>query len=120
MILWQQIEEPIVINPGQIVLVPTGVKMALNRKVECQIRPRSGLAFKHGISLVNTPGTIDADYRGEIKCIMINHGSEPFVITRGMRIAQGIINEVLHAEFFKRESLDETERGVGGFGHTGN
>ena len=113
------IQEDIVIKPGQRYLVPTGLSIQLPVGYEAQIRPRSGLAIKHGISLVNTPGTIDSDYRGEVKIIMINHGSEDFVIHRGDRIAQMVIAPVTHGMFVMSDSLDATDRGVGGFGSTG-
>lgn len=113
------VQEDIVIKPGQRYLVPTGLSIQLPVGYEAQIRPRSGLAIKHGISLVNTPGTIDSDYRGEVKIIMINHGSEDFVIHRGDRIAQLVIAPVTHGMFAMSDSLDATDRGVGGFGSTG-
>ncbi len=110
---------PLTLKPGERALVPTGLAIALPDGYEAQIRPRSGLAIKHGISMVNTPGTIDADYRGEIRVILINHGSEPFTINRGERIAQMIIAPVTRVEIVQVEDLDETDRGAGGFGHTG-
>jgi len=113
------IERPIELLPGTRALVPTGLRIALPPGYEAQIRPRSGLALKHGISLVNTPGTIDADYRGEIKVILINHGEEPFRIERGDRIAQIIFAPVIRAVWRPVRALDETLRGGGGFGHTG-
>ncbi|MBR5927422.1 MAG: dUTP diphosphatase [Spirochaetia bacterium] len=113
------VQEDVVIKPGQRYLVPTGLSIQLPVGYEAQIRPRSGLAIKHGISLVNTPGTIDSDYRGEVKIIMINHGSEDFVIHRGDRIAQLVIAPVTHGMFAMSDSLDATDRGVGGFGSTG-
>jgi dUTP pyrophosphatase len=108
-----------VLEPGEIKLVPTGFAMALAEGFEAQIRPRSGLAIKHGITLINSPGTIDADYRGEVKIALINHGSEPFVIRRGARIAQMVIHKVHQAEFRVVDELDATTRNDGGFGHTG-
>ena len=117
--LYAAVDEPITLKKGDIHLVPTGLKIALPEGYEAQIRPRSGLAFKHGISLVNTPGTIDADYRGEIKIIMINFGQQDFVINRGERIAQMVINQIAQIDWTVTEQLDETERGAGGFGHTG-
>ena len=99
--------------------IPTGIAIALPAGYEAQIRPRSGLARKFGISMVNSPGTIDADYRGEIMVLLINHGPQPFVIERGDRIAQMVIAPVVQAAWNLVESLDETERGAGGFGHTG-
>lgn len=114
------ISEPVTVKPGEQVLVPTGLKTAIPKGYEIQVRPRSGLAAKHGISIVNTPGTIDADYRGEIKVILINHGKEPFVIEPAMRIAQLVVAPVLQARFFvTEEALASTDRGEGGFGHTG-
>lgn len=113
------VDEAITLMPGDIKLIPTGLSIALPQGYEAQIRPRSGLALKHGITLLNTPGTIDADYRGEIGVIMINAGQEAFVIKRGERIAQMVINKYETAEFITVEELDETERGTGGFGHTG-
>lgn len=113
------IRDDIVLKPGQRYLVPTGISIQLPAGYEAQIRPRSGLAIKHGISLVNAPGTIDSDYRGEVKIIMINHGSEDFVIHRGDRIAQMVIAPVIHGMFALSNSLDSTDRGAGGFGSTG-
>ena len=113
------VQEDIVIKPGQRYLVPTGLSIQLPVGYEAQIRPRSGLAIKHGISLVNTPGTIDSDYRGEVKILMINLGSEDFVIKRGDRIAQMVIAPVTHGMFAMADSLDDTDRGAGGFGSTG-
>ena len=113
------IQEDIILKPGQRYLVPTGLSIQLPAGYEAQIRPRSGLAIKHGISLVNTPGTIDSDYRGEVKIIMINLGSEDFVIKRGDRIAQMVIVPVTHGMFAMADSLDATDRGAGGFGSTG-
>ena len=108
-----------VLEPGEIKLVPTGFAMALAEGFEAQIRPRSGLAIKHGITLVNSPGTIDADYRGEVKIALINHGAEPYTVRRGARIAQMIIHRVHQAEFQIVDQLDSTARNDGGFGHTG-
>ncbi len=110
---------PITVAPGERVLVPTGLRIALPPGVEAQIRPRSGLAIRNGISMVNSPGTIDADYRGEIHIILINHGGEPFQIQRGDRIAQMVITPVLQASWNHVEALDTTSRGEGGLGHTG-
>ena len=108
-----------VLSPGERKLIPTGLFIALPEGYEAQIRPRSGLAIKHGISLVNSPGTIDADYRGEIKVIMINHGQENFIINDGDRICQMVIHKVEQAQWEEVESLEETDRGEGGFGHSG-
>lgn len=117
--LFAAVVEDVVLKKGEIKLVPTGLKIALPDSYEAQIRPRSGLAFKHGISLVNTPGTIDADYRGEIKIIMINFGDEDFTIRRGDRIAQMVINRIEQINWALTDTLEETTRGAGGFGHTG-
>ncbi len=117
--LYAAVDEAEVLAKGEIKLIPTGLKIALPEGYEAQIRPRSGLAFKHGISLVNTPGTIDADYRGEIKIIMINFGDADFVINRGERIAQMVVNQIEQIDWEVTETLDETTRGAGGFGHTG-
>lgn len=110
----------ITLNPGGRVLIPTGLQIALPVGYEAQIRPRSGLALKNGISIVNSPGTIDSDYRGDIGVIVINHGFEPFTINQGDRIAQMVIAKVEQAEFVVVESLNDTDRGCGGFGHTGS
>ena len=112
-------DEPLSLAPGERCLVPTGFCMALPQGYEAQVRPRSGLAAKHGVTVLNTPGTIDADYRGEVKVILANLGSEPFEISRGMRIAQLIIAPVTQAIWRVVENLDETSRGDGGFGSTG-
>lgn len=117
--LYAAVDAPMTLGKGEIKLVPTGLKIALPDSFEAQIRPRSGLAFKHGISLVNSPGTIDADYRGEIKIIMINFGEADFVINRGERIAQMVINRIEQIDWEVTTQLEETVRGAGGFGHTG-
>ena len=114
------IENDICLNRGDIVLVPTGFAMAIPDGYEGQIRPRSGLAAKHGISIVNSPGTVDSDYRGEVKIALIHLGKEPYVLRRGDRIAQLLIKEVYQAKLEVVEVLKETERDTGGFGHTGN
>jgi len=112
--------EKYILKPGERTLVSTGIKIALPAGYEAQIRPRSGLAYKHGISLVNAPGTIDAGYRGEIGVIVINHGQDDFIVEEGMRICQMVINKFEHANFEIVEELDDaTERGAGGFGHSG-
>jgi len=111
--------EDMVLAPGERALVPTGFAMALPAGYEAQIRPRSGLAYKHGITCLNTPGTIDADYRGEVKVLLINHGKDAFTITRGERIAQMVIAPITQPEFTRVETLDDTARGEGGFGSTG-
>ncbi|MCQ2196145.1 MAG: dUTP diphosphatase [Bacteroidaceae bacterium] len=113
------LDEPITLQPLQRALVPTGLRIALPAGFEAQVRPRSGLALKHGITVLNTPGTIDADYRGLIGVILINLGQEPFVIQDGERIAQMVIAQHEQAEWELAETLDETERGDGGFGHSG-
>ena len=107
------------VEPGERVLVPTGLKMAIPSGYECQIRPRSGLALKKGITVLNTPGTIDASYRGEVGIIIINHSNYTFTINPGDRIAQAVFSKTEHAELEEVDELDETERGEGGFGHTG-
>ena len=112
-------DESVTIFPGERALIPTGISFSLPEGYEAQIRPRSGLAWKHGVTLLNTPGTIDADYRGEIKVILINLGKENFVVQRGMRIAQAVIAEVIKARLTSTDNLDATLRGSGGFGHTG-
>lgn len=111
--------EPIELKPLERKLIPTGLYIALPDGYEAQIRPRSGLAIKHGITLLNTPGTIDADYRGEIGVIMVNLSNDPFVINDGERICQMVVAHYQQIEWQTVESLDETERGAGGFGHTG-
>jgi dUTP pyrophosphatase len=110
---------PVRLAPGERALVPTGLVIALPPGTEAQVRPRSGLAVRHGITLLNTPGTIDADYRGEIQVIMVNLGHEAFVVTRGMRIAQLIVAPVTRAHLVEVAALDDTPRGAGGFGSTG-
>ena len=111
--------DPVTLAPGGRHLVPTGLALAIPQGYEGQVRPRSGLALKHGLSLVNSPGTIDSDYRGQVAVILINHGIEPFTIKPLDRIAQLVITRVEHAELQWVESLDETERGAGGYGSTG-
>jgi len=113
------LQEPLVINPGCRELVPTGLVFELPFGTEAQIRPRSGLAYKHGITCLNTPGTIDSDYRGEVKVLLINHGEEPFKVERSMRIAQMVIAPVVQARLELRDLASRTERGEGGFGSTG-
>jgi dUTP pyrophosphatase len=113
------IDEPITLQPLQRAMVPTGLYIALPEGTEAQIRPRSGLAAKHGITVLNTPGTIDADYRGEIKVILVNLSNDPFVINPGERIAQMVVARYEHVEWDAVEVLDDTERGEGGFGSTG-
>jgi dUTP pyrophosphatase len=110
---------PVAIPPGARALIPTGFALELPRGYEAQVRPRSGLALKHGVTLLNSPGTIDSDYRGELMVILINHGDEPFIVRRGERIAQLVIAPVSHAEIVAAEELAATVRGPGGFGSTG-
>lgn len=117
--IYANVHTDTVVDVGEIKLIPTGIRIALPQGYEAQIRPRSGLALKNGITMVNTPGTIDSDYRGEIGVIIINHGHEPFTIKRGDRIAQMVINKYEHVCWTETDSLDETERGSGGFGHSG-
>lgn len=117
--LYASVQEPIELKPGERTLVPTGFSLAMPPELEAQIRPRSGLAFKHGITTLNAPGTIDADYRGEVKVLLINHGSESFIIQRNERIAQMVFQEVPQVQLIEVDELTETERGAGGFGHTG-
>lgn len=110
---------PITLKPLERALIPTGLRMQLERGYECQVRPRSGLALKHGITVLNTPGTVDADYRGEIGVVLINLGSEPFTIADSDRIAQFVISPYTRVEWTPAERLDHTKRGDGAFGHTG-
>jgi len=117
--LCADVERDTRLMPGEIKLISSGIYLRIPDGFEAEIRPRSGLALKHGISLVNTPGTIDSDYRGLLSLIMINHGKEPFVIRRGDRVAQMVIKEVIRAEIAVASELDETVRSAGGFGHTG-
>jgi len=113
------VERPITLNPGDIQLIPTGLAVSVPPGYEAQVRPRSGLALNHGIGMVNSPGTIDSDYRGEVGIILINWGKAPFVISRGDRIAQMVISRVYRAEILESDDLDDTRRGTGGFGHSG-
>lgn len=117
--LFAAIDEDIILQPKEITLVPTGFSLEIPIGLEAQIRPRSGLALKHGISLVNTPGTIDADYRGEIKLIMINQGQVPFTISRGDRVAQMVFVQLPTIQLLENDDLNPTKRDRGGFGHTG-
>jgi len=110
---------PLAIEPGRHAAVPTGIALALPPGTEAQVRPRSGLARQHGVTVLNAPGTIDADYRGEIQVLLINHGAEPFLVTRGMRVAQLVIAPVMRAELREAAGLEGTARGGGGFGSTG-
>ena len=113
------LDTPMILAPGKHALIPTGLTIALPPGYEAQVRPRSGLAAKHGVTVLNAPGTVDADYRGEICVLLINHGDAPFPIQRGERIAQMVIASVIRAELVPAESLTATERGSGGFGSTG-
>jgi dUTP pyrophosphatase len=113
------ITESIILEPRKRILVPTGLKLAIPAGYEIQVRPRSGLALKHGIAVLNSPGTIDADYRGELGVILINHGEQAFEIVRGMRIAQIVLAPVCRGHFVLGQTLEATSRGEGGFGHTG-
>ena len=109
----------VILAPGEIRLIPTGISISLPHGYEAQVRPRSGLSLKHGVTLVNSPGTIDSDYRGVVQLPMINHGKLPYSITRGARLAQMVIQEVVRAEIEVCDNLSETARAAGGFGHTG-
>jgi dUTP pyrophosphatase len=113
------VDEAITIAPGAIALVPTGLAFEIPLGWEVQIRPRSGLALKHGVTVINAPATIDADYRGEVKVALVNHGGEPFTVTRGMRIAQVCPGRVTHIEWAEADALTPTARDAGGFGHSG-
>jgi len=113
------VAEPVTIGPGRRALIPTGIRIAVPLGYEAQVRPRSGLAAKHGVTLLNGPGTIDADYRGEVCVILVNHGEAPFVVERGDRVAQLVIAPVTRARVEITQALDTTARGDGGFGHTG-
>jgi dUTP pyrophosphatase len=114
------VEEPLVLEPGQRYMVPTGLRIALPPGYEAQIRPRSGLAIKEGITVANAPGTVDSDYRGEVKVGLVNLSDAPYTIRRGDRIAQMVVAPVTHVAWRRVTSLDETERGAGGFGSTGS
>jgi dUTP pyrophosphatase len=111
--------QKLVLEPGARDLIPTGIEVALPEGYEAQLRPRSGLAVQHGVTVLNAPGTIDSDYRGEVKALLVNHGGQPFEITRGMRIAQLVVAPVARVTPMEAETLDETARGAGGFGSTG-
>ncbi len=117
--LYSFLEQPVILQPLQRAMIPTGIFIELPVGYEAQIRPRSGLAAKHGLTVLNTPGTIDADYRGEIKIILVNLSNEPFTINSGERIAQMIISSYEHVSWMQVNELNETNRGDGGFGHTG-
>jgi len=113
------LDAPVVIAPGGRAAIPTGLVLALPAGSEGQVRPRSGLAIKHGVTVLNAPGTIDADYRGEVQVLLVNLGREPFTVARGMRIAQLVVAPILQAQIIDTIHLDETSRGTGGFGSTG-
>ncbi len=117
--LFACLDGPVVVGPGERVLVSTGIAFALPRGTEAQVRPRSGLALRHGVTVLNSPGTIDSDYRGEVKVLLVNLGDEPFCIEPGMRIAQVVFSQVTPVKMVEHNSLPETTRGAGGFGHTG-
>jgi dUTP pyrophosphatase len=113
-------DAPLVIAPGRHAAVPTGIALALPAGTEAQVRPRSGLAHRHGVTVLNAPGTVDADYRGEVQVLLVNHGAQAVTVTRGMRIAQLVIAAVTRARLVEVAQLDDTQRGVGGFGSTGD
>lgn len=117
--MYAAVSEPVTLAPGQIRLIPTGFAISLPENHEAQIRPRSGLAVKHGIGLINAPGTIDADYRGEIQVALINHGASAFTVNRGDRIAQMVVSPISRVKIDIVDMLDESARNTGGFGHTG-
>jgi dUTP pyrophosphatase len=117
--IYADVQGEIILQPREIRLISAGFYMSIPEGFEVQVRPRSGLAIKHGISIVNTPGTIDSDYRGLVGIILINHGKEPFTIRRGDRIAQLVVNEIIQSDLVVVDELDETVRAQGGFGHTG-
>ena len=114
------VTEPVALQPGKFTLIPCGFALAIPAGFEAQIRPRSGLATRHGITVLNAPGTIDRDYRGEVKVLLINHGTEAFTVTAGMRIAQLIVSPVARVEWVRQDELPSTTRADGGFGHTGD
>ena len=113
------VQEAIKIQPGARALIPTGLALEIPIGFEVQVRPRSGLAYKHGVTVLNAPGTVDSDYRGELGVLLINHGDVPFLVSRGERIAQLVVAEVVQASFEQVDELSATQRGTGGFGHTG-
>lgn len=117
--IYNPVDQNLIINPGGRALIPTGLHMAIPEGYELQVRPRSGLALKYGISILNTPGTIDSGYIGNIGIIVINHGDKPFMIYQGDKIAQGVFNKIVTVSFENVNTLEETSRGEGGFGHTG-
>jgi dUTP pyrophosphatase len=114
------LSEPAVVLPGSTMLIPTGLRVGIPEGYEIQVRPRSGLALKHQVTILNAPGTIDSDYRGELKVLLMNHGREPFVVEPGMRVAQLVLAPVVKANFIRSNELSATARGGGGFGHTGS
>lgn len=118
--LYAAVENQVILKPGEIRLIPTGIFLSIPSGFEAQVRPRSGLALKHGIGVLNSPGTIDSDYRGEVGVILFNFGQEPFVINRGQSIAQLVLSKVVRAKLALKKTLEATERGSGGFGHTNN
>ncbi len=117
--LYAAVDSEVILNPGERILIPTGISVEIPKGFEAQVRPRSGLAAEYGITVLNSPGTIDSDYRGEIKVLLINLGEKPFRIKRGDRIAQLVISKVFYAKITQKEELSETKRKNGGFGHTG-
>lgn len=117
--IFAAVNDSVILSPGERTAIPTGITIAIPPGYEAQIRPRSGLAIKHGITLINAPGTIDSDYRGEIRILLINHGPDPVKISRGDRIAQMIISSAVRAKWEEVQELPDTDRGAGGFGHTG-
>jgi len=118
--LFACLEQPVLIEPGERALIPTGLLFAVPEGMEAQIRPRSGLALKHGVTVLNSPGTIDSDYRGEVKVILVNLGNQGFEVTHGMRIAQAIFSRIAGVQVVESAHLSDTVRGSGGFGHTGS
>ena len=117
--LHAHVEQPVILSPGEFRLIPSGIAISIPEGYEAQIRPRSGLAAKHGVTVLNAPGTIDSDYRGEVCVVLVNLGKEPFTVKPGERIAQMIFSEVVRGELILTEELDDTARNSGGFGHTG-
>ena len=117
--LYAAVTDSVTIPPKEVAVIPIGIRIALPAGFEAQVRPRSGLAARHGIGVLNSPGTVDSDYRGEIKIILFNFGKEDFIVNRGDRVAQMIITRVARAELVEQDSLEDTQRGSGGFGHTG-
>jgi dUTP pyrophosphatase len=113
------VDSDIVLPPGGFAAIPTGIALALPSGYEAQVRPRSGLALRHGVTVLNAPGTVDSDYRGEVAAILINHGTADFTVTRGMKVAQLVVTQHVRAEWRETDTLDQTERAAGGFGSTG-